>query len=173
MTALRLGLALVGALAVQTTLAHAAMGNRSMLDLVLVLVVFVALRNGAVPGLLFGSVAGLCQDALSGGIIGVGGLAKSVVGVGLGALATQFIIANPLPRFVAFVGGTLMHAACFLGIYTLIDPHSVGNPWPVVLPEAVMNAVIGLLVFAMVERLPGAWQRRRMRRTHLRLRGES
>jgi rod shape-determining protein MreD len=169
MKALRLGIALVLALAVQTTLAHSAMGNRSAIDLVLVLVIFVALRHGAVAGLLFGSVAGLCQDALSGGIIGVGGLAKSLAGAVIGTLSTQFIITNPLPRFVAFAAGTVLHAGCFLGIYALIDPIKVGNPWAIVGPQAVLNAVAGLIVFAAVERLPGAWRRRRMRRTHLRM----
>jgi rod shape-determining protein MreD len=167
---LALTAALVLALSIQTTLAHSVMGNRAVVDLVLVLAIFVALRHGAVPGLLFGSVAGLCQDALSGGIIGVGGLAKSLVGAGVGALATQFIIANPLPRFVTFVGGSLLHAVCFIGIYLLIDPRAVGHPWAVVIPQALVNGVAGLLLFAAVERLPQAWHRRRMRRTHLRSR---
>jgi rod shape-determining protein MreD len=171
MKGLRLALGLLLALAIQTTLAHSALGNRAIIDLVLVLVVFVALRHGAVAGLLFGSLAGLCQDALSGGIIGVGGLAKSLVGAGVGALATQFIITNPLPRFLAFMVGTVVHAGCFLGIYALIEPQ--GTSWTVILPQTVMNAVIGLLMFASVERLPDAWRRRRMRRTHLRLRGEA
>jgi rod shape-determining protein MreD len=171
--AFRLGSALLVALAFQTSLAHAAMSNRAAVDLVLVLVVFVALRHGAVAGLLFGSLAGLCQDALSGGIVGVGGLAKSLVGVGVGTLASQFIITNPVPRFVIFLGGTLVHAACFLGIYALIEAAPLSRSWPVILPQALLNAVIGLVVFATVERLPEAWQRRRLRRTHLRSRGEA
>ena len=129
--------------------------------------VFVALRHGAVAGLLFGSLAGLCQDALSGGIIGVGGLAKSLVGSGVGALATQFIITNPLPRFLAFFGGSVLHAAVFQGIYLLLDPAKFGTPWGIVLPQALGNAAVGLLLFASIERLPDAWRRRRMRRTHL------
>jgi rod shape-determining protein MreD len=171
--ALRLGLSLVLALAVQTTLAHSATGNRAAVDLVLVVVIFVALRHGAVAGLLFGSLAGICQDALSGGIIGVGGLAKSVVGAGVGALATQFIITNPLPRFLAFLVGTMLHAACFLGIYAMIDPRTATNPWRIVLSQAVLNAVIGIIVFAVVDRVPDAMRRRRIRRTHLRTRGEA
>jgi rod shape-determining protein MreD len=170
--ALRLGAALVVALAVQTTLAHAALGNRSVVDLVLVLTLFVALRHGAVPGLLFGSVAGLCQDGLSGGIIGVGGLAKSLVGVAAGALATQFIVTNALPRFVVFYVGSLAHAACFLGVYALIESRSFGRPWTPIAAQALVNAVAGLLTFTAVERLPDAWRRRRMRRTHLRARAQ-
>jgi rod shape-determining protein MreD len=168
-----LGAALLGTLAVQTSLAHAAMSNRTGVDLVLVLVVFVALRQGAVAGLLFGSLAGLCQDALSGGIVGVGGLTKSLVGAAVGALASQFIITNALPRFVVFLGGTLAHAAVFLGIYALIDAAPLGRSWALVVPQALLNAGIGLLLFAAVERLPDAWHRRRLRRAHLRSRGQA
>ena len=50
------------------------------MDLVLVVVVYVALTTGPVSGMLAGSVAGLIQDALSSGVIGIGGLAKSIVG---------------------------------------------------------------------------------------------
>ena len=46
----------------------------------LVAVVYVALTSGPVSGMLAGSVAGLIQDALSSGVIGIGGLAKSIVG---------------------------------------------------------------------------------------------
>jgi rod shape-determining protein MreD len=168
--ALQLGAALVAVLAIQTTLAYTVMGNRAVMDLVLVLVMFVAIRHGAVAGLLFGSIAGLCQDALSGGIIGVGGLAKSLVGVGTGALATQFIVTNTLPRFVVLFLGTMVHAACFLGIYELIQPRGIGRPWGVVLAQATVTAVAGLLMFAFVERVPEKMHKRRMRRTHLRTR---
>jgi rod shape-determining protein MreD len=173
MRALRLGLALVLTLAVQTTVAHMATGNRAVVDLVLALVIFVGLRTNAVAGLLFGSLAGLCQDALSGGLIGVGGLAKSIVGAAAGALATQFIVTNALPRFMVFVMGSLLHAAIFLGVYALVDPRGVGQPWMTVAVQAVLNASAGLLAFASVERLPEVRHRRRMRRTHLRTRVEA
>ena len=47
---------------------------------VLVVVVYVALTNGPVAGLLTGTIAGLLQDALATGIIGIGGLAKTLAG---------------------------------------------------------------------------------------------
>ena len=71
-------------------------------DLVLVVVVYVALTSGPVTGLLAGTLGGLLQDALSSGVIGIGGLAKTVVGFLAGIIGTQFIVAQPLPRFVVF-----------------------------------------------------------------------
>ncbi len=73
------------ALALQTTLARfLVVGGAVALDLVLVVVVYVALTSGPVTGMLAGSLAGITQDALSIGVIGVGGLAKSAVGFAVG-----------------------------------------------------------------------------------------
>ena len=67
-------IALVGALALQTTLSGLTIGGARMVNLVVVAVVYVALVFGPVAGLMAGTAGGLAQDALSGGIVGVGGL---------------------------------------------------------------------------------------------------
>ena len=77
-------LGIVGALALalvlQTTVAHVVVRGTAAVDVVLVVVVYVALSFGPTAGLLSGAAAGLAQDALATGIIGIGGLAKTVVG---------------------------------------------------------------------------------------------
>jgi hypothetical protein len=61
------------------------------------------------------------QDALSSGVIGIGGLAKTLVGFLAGIIGTQFIVAQSLPRFVVFFGATVLHAVVFMGLYVLLD----------------------------------------------------
>ena len=51
---------------------------------------------------LTGTFAGLVQDALSSGVIGIGGLAKTIVGFLAGIVGTQFIVAQSASRFVVF-----------------------------------------------------------------------
>jgi len=152
------------ALALQTTLARFLVGGTAALDLVLVVVVYVALTSGPATGMFAGSLAGLIQDALSSGVIGVGGLAKSIVGFLAGSIGQQFIVTAALPRFVMFVAATAMHAAVFMGLYVLLGLRSFASPWAAILSQAVGNAVIGMVAFAIVESLPGALERRRMRR---------
>jgi rod shape-determining protein MreD len=101
-------------------------------------------------------VAGLAQDAMSTGLIGVGGLAKTVVGFLAGVIGTQFIVAHPLPRFVAFFAASLLHAVVFIGIYALVGMRDLGAPFARLAVQALGNAVIGLLVFKVAESLPGA-----------------
>ena len=96
-------IAIALALALQTTLARFVVGGSTPIDLVLVAVVYVALTSGAASGMLAGSVAGLIQDALSSGIIGIGGLAKSIVGFVVGAIGQQFIVTAAHAPAVVFM----------------------------------------------------------------------
>ena len=159
------------ALALQTTLARFLVRGVVSVDLVLVVVVYVALTTGSVTGLLTGAVAGLMQDIVTrvpSSIIGIGGLAKTIVGFLAGIVGTQFIVAQPLPRFVVFFGATVVHAVIFMGLYVLLDLRHFGTPVAAVSGQALGNAVVGVVAFQVAELLPGALERRRAQRTRLR-----
>ena len=161
---MKVGLIVVGTLALalvlQTTLAQLLVRGTAALDLVLVVVVYVALTTGPTTGLLAGALAGLAQDALSSGIIGVGGLAKTVVGYVAGLVGTQFIVARPLARFVVFVVATVVHAVIFMGTYELLGARRFGFPYGGVLSQGAVNGLVGVIAFQAIELLPGAVERR-------------
>jgi rod shape-determining protein MreD len=149
------------ALALQTTAARFLVRGSFAVDLVLVVVVYVGLTSGPATGLLAGTFAGLAQDALSSSVIGIGGLAKTLVGFLAGIIGTQFIVTASLPRFVVFFGATALHALIFMGLYVLLDLRHFGTPYAAVASQATANAVIGVVAFQLVELLPGAMERRR------------
>jgi rod shape-determining protein MreD len=161
-------LAVVAALAVQTTLAQYVVRSTVAIDLVLVAVVYVALTSGPATGLLAGTFAGLVQDALSTKVIGIGGLAKTIVGFLAGVIGTQFIVSQPLPRFVVFFGASVVHAAIFMGLNTLLEVRHFGTPYAAVAGQSTANALVGVIAFQVVELLPGAVERRRAAKTRLR-----
>ncbi len=152
------------ALALQTTLARFVVSGTAAIDLVLVVVVYVALTTGPGTGMLAGSVAGLIQDALSSGVIGIGGLAKSIVGFLAGVIGQQFIVTAALPRFVMFLAATAVHAAVFMGLYVVLGLRSFPSPYTAVMSQALGNAVVGMIAFTIIEALPGMVERRRVRR---------
>ena len=161
-------LAIVVTLALQTTLARFIMGGMVAIDLVLVVVVYAALTSGPVTGLLSGAAAGLAQDALASGVIGIGGIAKTVVGFLAGIIGTQLIVVQPIPRFVVFFGATVLHALIFMGLYVLLDVRQFGTPYAAVTGQALGNAVVGVVAFQLVELLPGAVARRRAQKARIR-----
>ncbi|HWI20638.1 MAG TPA: rod shape-determining protein MreD [Vicinamibacterales bacterium] len=153
--------AILIAIALQTTLASLVFRGSTAIDLVLIVVVFVAIKSGPVTGVMAGTVAGLIQDSLSSGILGIGGLAKTIVGFGAGVLGSQFIVTAPLPRFLLLLLATGVHAAIFMGLYTLLNLRQFDTPYPAIAGQALGNAFVGVVAFQMIEWLPGFVDRRR------------
>ncbi len=163
----RVGLALGLALALQTTVAPLLAGAGVTVDLVLVVVVLIAITRGAVGGLWAGTVGGLLQDALSGGVIGVGGLAKTLVGYVVGAFAVQFNVSRPWHQGLVVFFASLAHAACFVGLYSLLSDDRMATSEVGVLTQATANAVVGGGIAAALRAAPEALTRRRLRRRSL------
>jgi rod shape-determining protein MreD len=152
------------ALALQTTVAPFLFSQGGTIDLVLVVVIWTALQFGPVAGLLTGMAAGLAQDALSGGIIGVGGFAKTLVGFMAGVFGSQFIVTNALPRFVVLFVGAAVNAFCFLGMYAVIERRGLDMPWRQAGVQALTTAAVGIVLIQAALAVPGMLMRRRLRR---------
>ena len=164
----RVIVAMTLALVLQTTLARFVVRGAVAVDLVLVAVVYVSLTSGPSTGLLSGAAAGLAQDALSTGVIGIGGLAKTVVGYFAGIISSQLIVTQPLPRFVVFAAATLVHAAISIGLYLLLELRQFASPYAAVAGQALGNAVVGVVAFQLSEALPGVVERRRAQKARIR-----
>ena len=152
--------AILIAIGLQTTLSTQGFGNGA-LDFVLIVVVYIAIKSGPSTGLVAGTVAGLIQDSLSSGILGIGGLAKTLVGFLSGVLGSQFIVAAPLPRFLLLIMATALHAAIFMGLYTLLNLRQFPAPYSSIVGQAFGNALVGVVAFQVIEWFPGFVDRRR------------
>ena len=161
------GLGLGLALALQTTLASMVAGAGVPVDLVLVVVVAVAVASGPIAGLWAGTVGGLLQDALSGGVIGVGGLSKTIVAYVVGQFGSRFMIARTWQYLLVFFLASLVHAGCFVGVYSLLLDRGTMTSFGAVLMQATANAAIGATVAVALQAGPGWFGRRRLRRRTL------
>ncbi len=156
------GLAIIVALALQTSPVFGRHGTG--VDLVLVVVVWTALQFGPAAGLMTGAAAGLAQDVLSAGIIGVGGFAKTLVGFGAGAVGSQFIVANAPTRFVVLVIGAVVNELVFLGLYAAIERRGFDMPWRQAGARALATAVVGIVLMMASKAMAAFLTRRRLRR---------
>ena len=153
----------LGAVLLQVLLARYAVGGRFSFDLVLVGVVYVSLQSGVAGGMLGGTIGGLLQDVLSGGVVGVGGLVKTLVGYATGAFGTQFVVAKASARALIVAAATLVHGLMSGGLQALIDQTWPRLAWAAMLEEVVINAAVGWIAFSVAESLPGAMSRGRSR----------
>jgi rod shape-determining protein MreD len=148
----------------QATIAGMSLAGGTRVNLVLVAVVYAALAAGPVTGMLAGSAAGLAQDAVAGGIIGIGGLSKTLIGFFVGVLGAQFIVTTPVPRFVMFVSASLVHEVCYQALSALVESRGFRMQFSGAVIQALVNGAVGIAVFLVVERGPDAVQRGSWRR---------
>lgn len=160
MSTLQIGLAGAAAVIVQTALAWSVSGTSVNLDLPLVVVVLAALARGPLAGLWTGTAVGFVQDVLSGGIVGVSGLCKSVVGVAAGVAGERLLVTASWQRSLILVAATFVHAACFFGTYAFIPATTPIWSWPTVAVQSVANALVGGVAIGVAGNLP----RRRRRK---------
>lgn len=161
MKLLRVLVTIAVALALQTTLARFLVHGSIGVDLVLVAVVYLGLTTGPATGLLSGTMAGLAQDSLVSGVVGIGGLAKTIVGYLAGIVGTTFIVAQTVPRFLMFVAATIVQAVVMLGLNLLLERGAQEVPYGAVVAQAFGNAIIGVVLFQLTEALPVVLERRR------------
>jgi rod shape-determining protein MreD len=159
--------ALAAALLVQSVLAGLFVSAATTVNLVLVAVTYLALAYGAMTGLLAGTIGGLAQDTLGGGIVGIGGMTKTMIGFAVGVLSAQFNLSTTVPRLVMFVAATFVHELIFKGLQAIANGRPFAFKLSAVLLQALVNGLIGVLAFLLVEQGPGAMQRRQSRRASL------
>lgn len=127
-------------------------------DWLLLPVVHVALRSSARRSLLVGAAAGVIQDALSGGLIGLHGFAKTVVAATAAFFGNLLVVRGAVPEgSIAGLASLLEGAVAAAWLLTLSRP---AVPGPVgLMGRAVATGVAAILVHTTV-----VWWRRRRRR---------
>jgi len=127
-------------------------------DWLLLPVVHLALRSTAQRAILVGAVAGVIQDALSGGLIGLHGFSKTAVAGIIAFFGNLLVVRGALPEgTIAGIAALLEGAIVAAWLLTLSRPAVSG---PVGLAgRAIATGVAAVLVHAAV----AGWRRRRRR----------
>ena len=122
-------------------------------DLPLIVTIFFAVaRRSQVSGCLTGAIIGLLQDSLTHQPLGVYGMAKAVVGYIASSVGAKVDVENPGSRLLMVLGLYLIHEAVYIGIARYLVGMDLQWMWRRELRNAFGNAVLGLLVFALLDK---------------------
>jgi rod shape-determining protein MreD len=155
------GVAILGALLVQTALTQLLPLHARVFDPFLVLMVYCGLTGGETHGMLAGAAAGWIQDIHFGGrVLGLSGLSKVLVGFGVGIAATRFHLVEPAPRGLVLLAAALLDSVIFSGLASAFDVAAAPLTGPELALRGGVNAVLGVLLFAVYERQLRRWKRR-------------
>lgn len=138
---------------VETALGHLWPRQDLLFDPYLLVMVYCGLTRGETHGMLAGAAAGWVQDVHFGGrVVGISGLTKLLVGFVVGLAATRFLLVGAGPQILVLFAATVADAVVTHSLASVfsIPTHelSVGG----LAARGATNAVIGVLVFAVVDR---------------------
>ena len=126
----------------------------SAFDLPLLVTIFFAVaRRSPVSGCLTGAAIGLFQDALTHQPLGVFGIAKSVIGYAASSLGAKIDVENPGSRLLMTFGFFLIHEAIYITVARGLVGMNLTWLWGRELRDAFANAVLAVVVFAVMDKL--------------------
>jgi len=147
------GVAIVAALLLQSALTRLAPEQARVLDPLLLVVVYCALSGGELLGMLAGAAAGWVQDVHFGGsVLGVGGLAKLMVGFATGLAGAHLLLTGLAPRLLVVFAATLLDALLFERLAALFGLRTHELSYAGLLARASLNAVAGAAAFELIDR---------------------
>lgn len=145
------------ALLLQTTLFHALTGGRAIPDLVLVLCVYLGMREHNVGGAAGAFLLGYLLDSFSGSVVGLNAFAMTTVYLVVYLISRRLWMDNALASIAMVVLATFLKGLAIvaaLAAYLSIDRVSFGAA-EVLLAEALLAAAFTPAVFALL-----AWEKR-------------
>jgi len=149
--------AIVGAILAETALGYLVPSPGLLLDPFLLVVVYCALVGGETHGMLAGAAAGWIQDALFGGrVVGLSGLSKLLVGFGVGLAGRRFLIGSAPARALVVLLATVADALLVQWLASVFSLQATGLSPLALTSRATLNALVGGLVFALVDRRLGS-----------------
>ena len=125
-------------------------------DCFLLLVCLLTVRVGPEAATLQGFLIGLCQDALSGGPLGLRAFAYSLLGFVIASLSRNLYTDKPFAQFCFLLGGTTLTGLLTLGLvaFFLEMPPLLSTLVWVIAPEGLLTAAFGLLVLWLLRASP-------------------
>ena len=119
----------------------------------LVTISFAIARRSQMAGIFTGALIGIFQDALTHQPIGLYGISKTVVGFGASSLGIKLDVENAGARLLLTLVFYVVHEVVYFTIARGMVNLHVQWSWPHELGSAVANAVLGIFLYALLDRL--------------------
>jgi rod shape-determining protein MreD len=124
----------------------------SILDLPLLVTIYFAITTrNPIAATLTGTLIGIAQDAMTHRPVGVNGIAKAVIGYLAASLGVRVDTENHGTRVILAFVFTVLHSLIFLLITRRLLGLEVGWEWLHELIRGVVNAVVGVGLFALLD----------------------
>lgn len=152
MEGVRLTISLIVAVILQWTLRNVA-EPLAYIDFPLIIIVFAALQRNSIRAILFGTLAGVAVDALSGGLLGANGFAKTLVAYLVSEMARRVYMDNLLLRIPVIAGACLVDDFVYYGLHRLLGQPPLGDVVVTAAYSLIGTTIVGTLVYMLLQNI--------------------
>jgi rod shape-determining protein MreD len=150
MEGVKITIAIIVAVALQWTLRNVA-EPLAYIDFPLIIVVYAALQRNAIKAILFGTLAGLAVDALSGGLLGANGFAKTLIAYIVSEIARRVYMDNLLLRIPVIAGACLLNNLVYVFMHRLLGKELGGQVMITMAYSLIGTTIAGTIVYLILD----------------------
>lgn len=150
MDQLKITIALIIAVLLQWTLRNVA-EPLAYIDFPLIIVVYAALQRDTLKAIFFGTFAGIAIDALSGGLLGANGFAKTLIAYMVAELARRVYMDNLLLRIPVIAGACLLDDLVYYGMHRLLGQAPSGDIVELLSYSLIGTTIAGTVVYIILD----------------------
>jgi rod shape-determining protein MreD len=100
-------------------------------DLPLVVTAYFSFQRQPLLAMFTGMILGLGGDAIGGGVLGVGGFSKTLIGYLISVTSIRLSLENPLARLATVAVASTLNTILYAGLYLMIEqPLPNTASWP-------------------------------------------
>lgn len=152
MEQVKITVALIIAVLLQWTLRNVA-EPLAYIDFPLIIVVYAALQRNAVRALVFGTLAGIAVDALSGGLLGTNGFSKTLIAYIVSEIARRVYLDNLLLRIPVIAGACLLDDLVYYGMHRLLGQEPYAQVVVTIAYTLIGTTIAGTAIFLLLENI--------------------
>ena len=150
MDQLKITIALIIAVLLQWTLRNVA-EPLAYIDFPLIIVVYAALQRDSIKAIFFGTFAGIAVDALSGGLLGANGFAKTLVAYIVCEITRRVYLDNLLLRIPVIAGACLLDDLVYYGMHRLLGQPPVGHVVETIAYSLIGTTIAGTFTYIFLD----------------------
>jgi rod shape-determining protein MreD len=158
----KLTISLIIAIVLQVTLRNV-WEPLAFIDFPLIIVVYAALQRNSIRAILFGTIAGIITDALSGSLLGASGFSKTLVAYVVSEIARRVYMDNLILRIPVLAGACLLHQLVYFGLQRILGQPPAGDPFLITAYLVIGTTSAGTLIYLLVQNYTTGGVRRKRR----------
>ncbi len=162
MEQVKITVALIIAILLQWTLRNVH-ESFAYVDLPLIIVVYAALQRNSIKAILFGTIAGISVDALSGGLLGANGFSKTLIAYIVSELARRVYLDNLLLRIPVIAGACLLDDLVYFGMHKLLGQNLGTQPFVIIAYTLIGTTIAGTFIYLFLDSFSSSSLKRKKR----------